>query len=186
MKKVIFVSLLCGLLLCGCGEAEAEVTSTTEVSDTTLVTTSVTTEAECIVRFDLGDGSEVESQRVARGDKVVEPSTPTKKCGCVFDGWYIGDEKWSFMGYVVTEDMTLTAHWIDCFGLNSKEREIIEGFVDTWGYTWCDIESIERHECSTVNSLGEIVDSKDMNRYTVVFYDGVTRFGCIGREFVEE
>ncbi len=186
MKKVIFVSLLCGLLLCGCGEAEAEVTSTTEVSDTTLATTSVTTETECIVRFDWGDGSEVESQRVARGDKVAEPSQPAKKCGCVFDGWYMGDEKWSFVGYVVTEDMTLTAHWIDCFGLNSKEREIIEGFVDTWGYTWRDIESIERCDCIYENFHGETGVDESKIGYRVLMKDGISRTGYIGREFVEE
>ena len=62
------------------------------------------------VTFDSDGGSEVESQTVEEGKKATEPTTPTK-AGYTFDGWYIGTEKWSFIGCVVTEDMTLTAKW---------------------------------------------------------------------------
>ena len=34
-----------------------------------------------------------------------------EKQSYTFDGWYYNDERWSFIGYVATEDMTLKAHW---------------------------------------------------------------------------
>ena len=63
------------------------------------------------VTFDSRGGSKVSSQQVTSGGKAQKPADPTKE-GYTFDGWYIDGEKWSFVGYVVTEDMTLTAKWI--------------------------------------------------------------------------
>ena len=57
------------------------------------------------------DESEISSQSVAKGEKATEPPSP-KKEGYTFDGWYIGDERWNFAWYTVTEDITLTARWI--------------------------------------------------------------------------
>lgn len=98
-----------------------------------------------MVTFDSCGGSYIKQMVVEKGEKLKEPPAPTKDCRCEFDGWYLGDEKWSFVGYVVTEDMTLTAKWIDCFGLNDKEFEILSSlsvFEDK--YEWRDIESIRK------------------------------------------
>jgi len=62
------------------------------------------------VAFDSNGGSAVENQYVTRGDKVKIPAEPTKE-GAYFDGWWVGEERWSFIGYPVTEDITLTAKW---------------------------------------------------------------------------
>ena len=62
------------------------------------------------VEFDSNGGSAVESQKVELNKKVKEPSTPTRE-GYTFEGWYLGNDKWSFIGYVVTEDMKLVAKW---------------------------------------------------------------------------
>ena len=62
------------------------------------------------VTFDSNGGTAVPSDEVTGGEKVTAPSDPTME-GYTFEGWYLGDEKWSFIGYVVTEDMTLTAKW---------------------------------------------------------------------------
>ena len=62
------------------------------------------------VTFDTQGGSQVQSQKVMSGDKVLEPEPPTKE-GYVFLGWYLDNEEWSFIGYVVTENLTLTAKW---------------------------------------------------------------------------
>lgn len=64
------------------------------------------------VTFDSHGGSLIESQKIEKGQKVIEPILPTK-IGYSFDGWYInGDEKWVFEVNNVTEDIKLTASWI--------------------------------------------------------------------------
>ena len=61
--------------------------------------------------FDSNGGTSVPAQSVGMYQKATEPAEPTRP-GYVFDGWYYGKEKWSFVGFVVTEDMTLVAKWI--------------------------------------------------------------------------
>ena len=68
-------------------------------------------ETTCTVTFDTDGGSEIPSQTVKKGEKVKKPTTP-EKAGYEFAGWYVDDEEWSFIGYTVTEDMTITAKWI--------------------------------------------------------------------------
>ena len=60
--------------------------------------------------FDSNGGTSVPAQSVGMYQKATEPAEPTRP-GYVFDGWYYGKEKWSFVGFVVTEDMTLVAKW---------------------------------------------------------------------------
>ncbi len=62
------------------------------------------------IKFDSVGGSLVNEQTVEKNSKITEPKDP-KKTGYEFLGWYVGDEKWSFIGYIATEDMTLTAKW---------------------------------------------------------------------------
>jgi uncharacterized repeat protein (TIGR02543 family) len=72
------------------------------------------------VSFDYNiEGINLATLETSHLSKITEPSNYEKE-GYTFDGWYYGDEKWSFIGYVVTEDITLTAKW------NSKP--IIDGF----------------------------------------------------------
>ncbi|MBQ8546603.1 MAG: InlB B-repeat-containing protein [Clostridia bacterium] len=63
------------------------------------------------VEFDSNGGTEVEAQQVELNKKAKEPATPILE-GYTLDGWYLGNDKWSFIGYVVSEDMTLVAKWI--------------------------------------------------------------------------
>ncbi len=63
------------------------------------------------VTFDAAGGSAVAAQTVAHGEKISVPADP-EKTGYVFGGWYAGEEKWSFVGYGVTENVSLTASWI--------------------------------------------------------------------------
>ncbi len=63
------------------------------------------------VYFDLSGGTgDIPPQEISHGEKVAKPQDPTRE-GYKFLGWYVGDEIWSFVGYSVTEDMTLTAKW---------------------------------------------------------------------------
>lgn len=155
MKKyLILMMILLGLMLSGCGEADAE-------SEAKVYT----------VTFDTAGGSEIASQRVEHGCKVEKPRAPEKDCPCRFLGWYYGSEKWSFIGYVVTEDMTLTAKWEDCFGLSAEEKENLEWMVWGNGYEWSDVRSIRR--CESEYPYADC--------YEVKFKDGTTKKLYIGK-----
>ena len=65
------------------------------------------------VTFDIADGSPTFTQTVVHGEKAITPTEPTR-LGYKFLGWYYDgadDEKWSFIGYSVTEDIKLIARW---------------------------------------------------------------------------
>ncbi len=64
-----------------------------------------------VVTFDSNGGSYVPSQTIENVGKIIKPEDPTRD-GYIFTGWYIQGEKWSFIGYVVTEDITLIANWV--------------------------------------------------------------------------
>ena len=67
-----------------------------------------------VVTFNYADGRANSTVTVKNGEKVTQPTNPTRT-GYTFDGWYggvYGDEKWVFIGYTVTENITLTAKWI--------------------------------------------------------------------------
>ena len=66
----------------------------------------------CTVTFDSDGGSEVTSKSVEKGTNVQEPTEPTKE-HFKFEGWYYGDDKWSFVGYTVNQNITLKAKWTD-------------------------------------------------------------------------
>ena len=63
------------------------------------------------VSFNTKCGITVPEQKVEHGSKITVPDEITRE-GYIFDGWYYQGEKWSFAGYVVTEDMVLEASWI--------------------------------------------------------------------------
>ena len=62
------------------------------------------------VTFDTNGGTAIAPIQVENCKKCPEPIVPIKQ-HYNFDGWYLNKEKWSFIGYVVTEDITLTAKW---------------------------------------------------------------------------
>lgn len=64
---------------------------------------------EFTVSFDTDGAGDIESVVVKKGKKVAMPSTPEKE-GCVFLGWYNGDEKYDFDSKV-TSDLALVAKW---------------------------------------------------------------------------
>ena len=87
------------------------------------------------VKFNSNGGTPVDIQYVEHGEKIIKPENVTKE-GCSLDGWYYQDEKWSFVGYVVTQDMTLEAKWLQnycnvTFKYNSDKED--ENFVLKYG-----------------------------------------------------
>lgn len=75
-----------------------------------LVNGNLADKAVYTVSFDSQGGTPVEPQQVGWLGKAAKPTDPVKE-GYTFDGWWYEGEQWSFVGYVVTSDMTLTAHW---------------------------------------------------------------------------
>ena len=66
-----------------------------------------------VVTFDSQGGSAVDSQIVNHGEKVTEPTAPTKT-GYIFFGWYKESgctNAWYFDSDTVTSDVTLYAGW---------------------------------------------------------------------------
>lgn len=191
MKRKIAIRATVGVVVCGVvvgsyfvGKGGSEVVR--EEGDVEITTSVVETEEMFTIKFDSRGGSSVESQTVARGCKVLEPEIPRKSCECEFDGWYIGDEKWSFTGYVVTEDITLTARWVDCFGLNSKEMEILKFYVGRYGdgtRTWRDVSDVVCSECTRVNSYGEVELWEGLLEYKIIYKDGKTQTVRLGDEY---
>ncbi len=92
----------------------------TDISDGVLVSvndegavTLSTHEIEYTVTFNSNGGSEVSSQKVVKGHKVVSPSNP-KKSEYEFAGWYKEEactNSWDFTKDTVNEDITLYAKW---------------------------------------------------------------------------
>lgn len=62
------------------------------------------------VTFDTGCEIYVEPQQVVHGEKIVKPDN-IERDGYTLNGWNYEGELWSFIGYVVTCDMTLVADW---------------------------------------------------------------------------
>ncbi len=83
--------------------------------DNDVVTDDITLKAKWVidvytVTFDSNGGSEVANAEVYHGDKIIEPTAPTKE-GYSFAGWYNGDVAWNF-DTAVTSDVTLEAAWV--------------------------------------------------------------------------
>jgi uncharacterized repeat protein (TIGR02543 family) len=85
--------------------------------DTDTVTSNITLYAKWnyTVTFNANGGSPApQSQAVAQGGKVTQPTDPTKT-GYTFDGWYKEEtciNQWNFSSSVVTEGITLYAKWL--------------------------------------------------------------------------
>ena len=108
MKKLLIVILALALFLVMLVSCSTEQSNTDTQTDTAQSTESKVNMQT--VTFDSNGGSEVQSCVVERNTGVARPENPTRT-GYNFLGWYVGDEKWSFIDSVVTYDITLTAKW---------------------------------------------------------------------------
>ncbi len=67
------------------------------------------------VTYNAMDGSAVDSVEVKIGNRLSEPTTPTKD-GYIFIGWFTTAdfaEKWNFTSGIVNSDITLYAKWVE-------------------------------------------------------------------------
>ena len=66
------------------------------------------------ITFDSDGGTSIDSQEINHGSKITKPADPVK-ANHNFEGWFLGDEKWVFAGYIATENMTLKAKWTETY-----------------------------------------------------------------------
>lgn len=66
----------------------------------------------CVVTFKHGDHRADHVIAVYKGDHIPDPGDPSRE-GYNFRGWFVEDERWSFIGYTVNGDITLSAKWSD-------------------------------------------------------------------------
>lgn len=78
------------------------------------------------VTFDSDGGSAVSEQKVLNSP-AVKPADP-KKDGYVFDGWYLGEEKYTFAGNVAA-NITLKAHWKPGTIDNVNINNVVTGYT---------------------------------------------------------
>ena len=78
---------------------------------------------EFTVTFDSDGGSAVSEQKL-RNAPAVKPTDP-KKSGYNFAGWYLGEEEYTFTA-IVTEDITLKAHWTPTATPTAINKVVIE------------------------------------------------------------
>lgn len=90
------------------------------------------------VTFNSDGGTSIPSQTVRHGEKITKPEDPLK-IGYIFDYWEYNQEKWSFAGYVVTEDMTLLAKYneltLDCPTEQTVDIDESTSFVINVGFS---------------------------------------------------
>lgn len=115
----------------------------------------------CTVSFDTDGGSSIENQQVEKGGRINKPIDPTKD-GYEFLGWYFSDEEWSFVGFFVTNDMTLTAKWQQVnYSVGLVETDVYAGSVLGLGtYNYLDEVDLTIITNVGYNFLGLYKDDK--------------------------
>lgn len=94
------------------------------------------------VTFELVEGTNFTSQVITNGGKVTKPADPERE-GYVFDTWMNGSFEWNFDLDIVTDDLTLTAKWIEISSAPSEIKMIDEAFTSSleWMQTFADIQT---------------------------------------------
>lgn len=130
MKRILFISVIILAALAvfvGCGKgAETDHSISTQAPENTVQQTLTIT-------FNTNGGSEIPSQEISKGEKIVKPTDP-KKVGYAFIGWTYQGEEWSFIGYSATTNMTLDANWEPI--VYSISYDLNGGYTNSaWDYT---------------------------------------------------
>ena len=187
MKKLSLFSLLLAVILslcvafAGCGNNDNEIPDDSDVSTGATVTYYTVT-------FDSQGGSAVESQRIAWGNPISAPESPTRGDD-IFKGWYKSTdddaELWNFATDRVNDNITLYAFWqVDIseptdsitYELNTDRT----GYIVTGSGQESKIVIPEKHEDLPVVEIGDRAFA--YSRHTsdilsVTIPDSVTKIG---------
>lgn len=116
LVKIFLTIGIFSMALCSCDKQEInseqskEEPSSEVKQSSSSETSSIDNTIYHTVTFDTKGGSAIENQRIKHGEKTTKPEDPTRE-GYSFVNWTYNNEEWSFIGYVVTEDITLDANW---------------------------------------------------------------------------
>ena len=97
-------------------DSSSNAQSSEEVTSTDSATSSEEKKVYYRIQFDADGGTEISAVSVLSGEKIPQPTPPTKithSCEYIFVGWFYNGEAWDFENGIVTQDMTLVAHWED-------------------------------------------------------------------------
>lgn len=101
------------------------------------------------VKFNSNGGTEIADAKVVFGNKISEPSSPTK-VGYTFAGWYIGEELYDFESLIPANNVTLVAKWtaneytinFDLNGVEGTIESIKTKYDETVKTPECNIDRI--------------------------------------------
>ena len=132
------------------------------------------------VTFVTNNDTTIENQKVKKGEKAIEPEKLTKY-GYDFDGWYLDNEKWSFIGYSVTKNITLEAKWIlrETKGLEYELSSDISYYIVTGidHRTHSEIIIPLLHNNIPVKKIGKAAFSYCTNLINIEIPNSVTSIG---------
>ena len=153
------------------------------------------------VTFNPDNGSDKFIVEAERGTGVLRPGDPEKE-GYTFLGWYVGDEKWSFIKDTVSYNIELTAKWepviykieyegcegslftytiedeIELFGKSSDERFSFEGWYKDKEYKTEKITKIEKGTTGDLKLYGKVVEIAPKFTFVQEGSYGYTLIGC--------
>lgn len=125
--------------------------------------TEVVSEENFSVSFNLnyfGSADSVPTQHVKSGEKVTEPSEPSRE-GFLFDGWYADDTELTPYDFdmPVFQDLVLVAHWV--------ERD---GYKDYYDVTFVLNDGSEgAYNVQSVTANGKVVRPRDPEKELFTF-----------------
>ena len=86
---------------------------------------------KCEIRYETAQGVAPTSVITGKGKKITSEQLPELKSNdYVFDGWYIDDVLIVANEYVVDDDVTLTAKWVNAFTFNPAEIQASSDYVN--------------------------------------------------------
>ena len=119
------------------------------------------------VLLDPNNGDElIEYNDVLSGSKISEPTTPVK-AGYTFMGWFDENEnEWDFLNDVVTEDLILTAKWVDETRIDAQnDLNDIKPYFSL-AYKYSGSSTAVDNKVLSINNEGAPADSSELNATT--------------------